>query len=278
MAQRVYEIVGPAIRAAKDTVSKPKPHDPTLARYAGIYASGFSGETDVLPWDDRLAIVGLPTSDPMRALTKLRKIGEHTFRRVRPDGELAEPIVFEMKPDGTPARILWNSNRYERTGSFGPPADLVARAEDVSTADGIVKALYDVISGPAGQRRDWNRFRSLFAPGARLIPTGQRPDGTKTLRVLTPDEYAAQSAPGLERNGFFEREVARRTEQFGNVLHTFSTYESRRTAADATPFARGINSIQLMNDGKRWWVMTVFWDSERAGNSIPAKYLPDAKP
>src|SRR5439155_24031851 len=84
------------------------------------------------------------------------------------------------------------------------------------------------------------------------------------------------SGPGLQGNGFFEREVARKTETFGNVLHAFSTYESRRTGADAQPFARGINSIQLVNDGTRWWVMTVLWDIEREGNRIPATPQPQS--
>lgn len=157
----------------------------------------------------------------------------------------------------------------------GPLAAQVpaAKAADVSSPDAIVAALYDVISGPAGQKRDWDRFRSLFTTGARLIPTGTRPDGTRTVRVLTPDDYAAQ-AGRLEEMGFFEREIWNRTEQFGNVAHVFSTYESRRTAADPTPFSRGINSIQLMHDGARWWVVTIFWDSERSNNPIPGKYLP----
>jgi hypothetical protein len=147
------------------------------------------------------------------------------------------------------------------------------RDADVSSIDGIIAALYDVISGPAGQARDWDRFRGLFAPGARLIPTGRRPDGARVLRVLTPDEYATASGPQLERNGFFEREIGRRTEEFGGIAHVFSTYDSKRLATDSVPFARGINSIQLQNDGKRWYVVTVFWDSERPDNPLPAKYL-----
>ena len=90
---------------------------------------------------------------------------------------------------------------------------------------------------------------------------------------MTPGDYAASSGPALERSGFFEREIARRTERFGSVLHVFSTYESRRAASDAAPFARGINSIQLVNDGTRWWVVTILWDSERKDNPIPAAYL-----
>ena len=156
-----------------------------------------------------------------------------------------------------------------------PAAPPAARPEDVASVDAILKALYDVISGPAGQKRDWNRFYSLFIPtGARLIPTGKAPDGSVRHRMWTPEEYATTAGAQLEQGGFFEVEIARVLETFGNVTHAFSTYESRRTAADEKPFARGINSIQLLNDGKRWYVVTIFWDSERADNPIPPKYLP----
>ena len=143
---------------------------------------------------------------------------------------------------------------------------------DVATMDAIVASLYDVISGPPGHR-DWDRFRSLFYPGARLIPTGRRPTGEVGSRVLTPDDYIQRSAPLLEKNGFFEREISRRTEKFANIAHLFSTYESRHAKDDAKPFARGINSIQMMNDGKRWWILTVFWQAEDEKNPLPAEYL-----
>ncbi len=149
-----------------------------------------------------------------------------------------------------------------------------ARSADVSSVDAILAALYDVISGPAGQKRDWDRFHSLFLPEhGRLINTGRSADGTVRYRVMTPADYVASSGPVLERDGFFETEIHRVQETFGNVTHAFSTYESRRTAADRTPFARGINSIQLFDDGTRWYVVTVFWDSERPDNPIPGRYL-----
>ena len=148
-----------------------------------------------------------------------------------------------------------------------------ADPKDVATMDAIVAALYDVISGPAGQKRNWDRFRSLFVPGARLIPTGRRPTGEIVSRVRTPEEYITGSSPLLEQNGFFERQVSLRVERFGNIAHIFSTYESRHKAEDEKPFARGINSIQLMNDGKRWWIVTVFWQAEDATNPLPAEYL-----
>jgi len=145
---------------------------------------------------------------------------------------------------------------------------------DVTSMDGIIKALYDVISGPAGQKRDWDGMRSLFIPGARLIPTTRQPSGQITTRVLDVEGYISGSGPSLEKNGFFEKEVARQTETFGNIAHVFSTYESRRNSDDPKPFARGINSIQLTNDGNRWWVVTIFWQAESPSAPLPAKYLP----
>jgi hypothetical protein len=147
-----------------------------------------------------------------------------------------------------------------------------ANPADVATMDSIVAALYDVISGPPG-KRDWDRFRSLFVPGARLIPTGVRQTGEVGSRVLTPEDYIQRSAPLLEKDGFFEREVSRRVEKFANIAHIFSTYESRHAKDDPKPFARGINSIQMMNDGKRWWIVTVFWQGEDPKNPLPADYL-----
>ena len=155
------------------------------------------------------------------------------------------------------------------TAATTPPAD----PADVASVDAILRALYDVISGPAGQRRNWDRMRSLFVPGARLIPTGRRPDGSRAIQVWSVDQYISTVGPRLEQGGFFERELARRTERYGSVVHVFSTYDSKRAASDPQPFARGINSIQLWNDGQRWWVVSIFWESERPDNPIPARYM-----
>jgi integrase len=68
------------------------------------------------------------------------------------------------------------------------------------------------------------------------------------------EDYISSSGPFLEKNGFFETEIGRKTEQYGNIVHVFSTYESKRTLKDEKPCMRGINSFQLWYDGKRWWV------------------------
>ena len=155
----------------------------------------------------------------------------------------------------------------------GSAQDYETNPADVESVDAIIAALYDVISGPAGEERNWDRFHSLFAEGARLIPTGRGPDGNAGYRVWTPAEYAEQAGPALMQSGFFESEIGRVEERFGNVVHAFSTYDSKRSESDPEPFARGINSIQLLDTGDRFWVMSIFWDSERPDNQIPDRYL-----
>jgi hypothetical protein len=140
------------------------------------------------------------------------------------------------------------------------------KAADTDSIDSVIKAVYEVISGPAGTPRDWVRFKALFADGARLIPV--RAAGPA---VSTPDEYAERAKPIFEKAGFYETELARKLETFGNIAHAFSTYESRRAPGEK-PFARGINSFQLVKVGDTWKVMTILWDSERPDNPIPEKY------
>ena len=149
-----------------------------------------------------------------------------------------------------------------------PPAD----PTDVASPDALVAALYASISGAAGQPLDWERFRSLFAPGARLIPTGRRPDGTFASNVLTVEDYVTQVGPRLEAMDFFEDELGYREDRFGEILQRFSAYASRE-APGAEPFQRGVNSIQLWSDGERWYVMTILWTAEREGLTIPREYL-----
>ena len=154
------------------------------------------------------------------------------------------------------------------------PAAKEANPADVASIDSIMKAVYEVISGDAGQKRDWDRFRSLFHADAKLIPSGKNPQtGVQGARFLTPEDYITRSGPMLEQNGFHERELARHVDQYGNIAQVFSTYHAFRKKDDKDPFMRGINSFQLMNDGKRWWVINIYWQAETPDTKIPEKYL-----
>jgi hypothetical protein len=179
-----------------------------------------------------------------------------------------------------------NTDLPEEESTSAPAAN----PADVVSIDAIITAAYEAISGPAGQKRDWNRERSLFIPGARLIPTAAKPGGTSESepdghlgqvtseskiapQVLDVDGYIERVGDYLETNGFFEREIARRTEQFGHIAHVWSTYESRHQKDDPEPFMRGINSIQLLYDDKRWWIVTIYWQHESPEDRVPEKYL-----
>lgn len=147
-----------------------------------------------------------------------------------------------------------------------------ARAADVASVDSIVAALYDTISGPVGQQRDFDRLRSLFMPDGRMAAIAGK-NGTYSPRLMTVEGYIEHNQKVLVEKGFFESEAARVTEQFGPLAHVFSTYEARLGTKESAPFMRGINSIQLYNDGSRWWIMSVVWRAEDDKLKLPERYL-----
>ncbi len=167
-----------------------------------------------------------------------------------------------------------NANYMEQTKVYLKNLEKGKYTEDVKNLENILDALYGVISGEKGEKRDWERFKYLFIKEARLIPSGKRQEGTVGYRIMSPTDYVENSGKWLEENGFFETEISRKTEVYGSLVHVFSTYESRRSASDKEPFARGINSIQLLNDGERWWIVQIYWLGETEANQLPEEYLP----
>lgn len=146
------------------------------------------------------------------------------------------------------------------------------RSEDVSTLDGIIKAYYEVVSGAAGIPRDTARDQSLHHSEARAIITDVGEDGKPTIQNMTLAEYhAGTSASG--NPAFWEHEISRVTQRFGNVAHVWSTY-AWYDNEDGPIQGRGINSIQLYHDGERWWITAWIFDSERPDNPIPPEFLP----
>lgn len=153
-------------------------------------------------------------------------------------------------------------------------AQVAKYVDKVQTLDSTIKTLYAVISGEKGQERDWELMKFLFHPDAKLIPSGKNMEGIYQARYMTVEDYITTSGKWLIENGFFEKEINRTTNTFGNITQIFSTYESFKSEADEKPFMRGINSIQLLNDGNRWWILNIYWTQESPENPIPKEYLP----
>ena len=149
------------------------------------------------------------------------------------------------------------------------------RPEDVATIDGMVKAYYEVVSGPAGQPRDWARDRTLYIKDLRFVSVDVDKAGKLAPRIMSHQDYV-DASDGMSKTGFFEKEIHRVTERFGPIAHVWSTYESRR-AENGPIIMRGINSIELFWDGKRWWIANAIWTDETKDTPIPKEYLPAEK-
>ncbi len=147
-----------------------------------------------------------------------------------------------------------------------------AKPEDVASIDAIIKSYYEATSAPAGEKRAWERLHSLFLPKSRMIAC--RPvDGKADVWLLPIGDYIDFNSTYMQAGGYFEKEVARRVEEFGHIAQVWSTYEARKTADAPEPYSRGIYSFQLLNDGDRWWIVNAYWDYERPESPIPEKYL-----
>ena len=135
-------------------------------------------------------------------------------------------------------------------------------ASPLATLDGILQAMYEVISGPAGQKRDWERFRTLYLPESRLMPVVSAGAKPPHVRVLTPEDYIRRVEPIFASEAFWERETSRQVQTFGRVAHVLSHYESLRDPA-GPPFETGTHSVQLFYDDTRWWIVSVMWNTPR---------------
>ena len=136
-----------------------------------------------------------------------------------------------------------------------------ARPEDVSSIDGIIRAYYEVVSGPAGEVADVERDRTLHHPEAWIAIARTDSEGQPAVAVMTLDEYHGENRP--RQQGFWEWETDRVVSRSGNMVHVWSSYASARTEG-GEPYTRGVNSLTLFHDGTRWWVMG--WMFDAAGN------------
>jgi len=145
--------------------------------------------------------------------------------------------------------------------------------DETATLDGIIKAYYDVVCVKKGGKIIYERDSLLHIPGSVMVGfVVKDKSGKKVLKMIDLREFHRLSDPGAEQQGFYEHEIGRRMEKFGNIYHVFSAYESM-TEQGGKPKDRGINSIELYYDGKRFWIVSWIFDTENNGNSIPKEYL-----
>lgn len=267
-------------------------HQPLHAGYADDRGGNdvrllFAGDSTNLHrlWDGQLArAIGLGEADGARLHAAIAPVDRARWR----DGD---PVAWANESFALTERQVYagvdepgyvDRNRHAIIGriqaagvrlglllnrALDPPS---AEPADVATIEAIMAATYAAISGPAGPR-DWERFRTLFGAGARLIPTSCTAQGHCGATVLSVEDYIARVGLYFNANPFYEVESHRIVERYGSIAHVFSTYESRRDPT-AEPFVRGINTFQLRWDGQRWWVMSILWADETSAGPIPERY------
>jgi hypothetical protein len=133
--------------------------------------------------------------------------------------------------------------------------------------------LYEFISGPADLERPWTQIASLFLPGARLRMEIVSADGSVRSSDWSVDEFAKDAAIHYRREGFWEKEIASRIDQFGNIAHVFSVYETRIGDKDSPPVVRGINSVQMLKRNGQWKIAGIVFQMEQPDLPIPREYL-----
>jgi hypothetical protein len=171
-----------------------------------------------------------------------------------------------------PAQNVKPENPAAKDNHVDVPS-VAARPEDVGTLDDIMKAFYEVISGPAGQPRQWSRDSSLYIPDIRFVAMSIDKQGKPVAQIANHQQFVDASNDYFLKEGFYEQEIHRVTQRFGNITHIWSTYESRNKT-DGPVIARGINSVELFWDGRRWWIASAIWDDERPDNPIAPEFLP----
>ena len=152
-------------------------------------------------------------------------------------------------------------------------AQTLTKFEDnVSTLDGIIKAYYDVVTVKKGDKPSYERDSLIHWPNVSVGAAGINKSGKPAIHYMSLKEYHRLADPGLEKDGFYEKELSRKVEKFGSIYHVWSTYESRNEPTGPI-IERGINSIELFYDGTRFWILGWFYDGERKDNPIPKEYL-----
>lgn len=182
------------------------------------------------------------------------------------------PAASAAEPASVPASVATSYAVAVQDNPLGANAACGMGEPDSASRspETLVRALYEVVTGAAGAKKDWARMANLFAPGAIVTTTTHR-GGAFLADPQTPAQFAALNERLLGQRNFYEREVTQRIESFGHIAHAWSTYETR-DQPDGPVRVRGVNAFQLLNDGQRWCILSLTWDAETAAHPLPAAF------
>ena len=137
----------------------------------------------------------------------------------------------------------------------------LADSLEVTSITTIITAVYDLISGPAGER-NWTKFKFLCLPNASFVSTKQTLEGKQEYFQGNIDDYIKLIDPVLKKSDYYENEVERNVQTSDNIANVFSSFESTLFTTTGIVNQRGTNSFQLIYKNERWWIANVLWKNE----------------
>jgi hypothetical protein len=152
-------------------------------------------------------------------------------------------------------------------------SQIVNIKEEVKEEEPILVTFYQTLSGSAGRPRDWDRFRYLFHPSAIITSATNDKNGKAVFNTMNVEQFIKYFDATHTSKGMYYEQMAHKVQSFGNIRQVFSTFRARRSLNDTKNLERGIQSFQLLYDGRRLWILSVVWDTESKDNPIPAENL-----
>ena len=141
-----------------------------------------------------------------------------------------------------------------------------------ATIDQLMTELYGVISGPRGER-DWATFKALYHPTAMMGSIAIDAEGHHQFHAFSPEQYIERNGQVFKKYDFYENELNRKTQIFGNIAQVFTSYEFELTRPEGVTKKRGINCIQLVREKGRWWITNIIWQAENDQTPLPQDML-----
>jgi len=154
---------------------------------------------------------------------------------------------------------------------FGPVQGFGQPVPTKPSIDTVITELYGSLKFNSNKMPDWDRFRSLFIDDAYLIHVADT-----TYQRMSVETFIEAYQEQIDSGNFIsfnEYEIHRVTDTYGHISQVYSTYKEEAETSGGPINSRGINSIQLLKKGNRWYIVSIIWYDENEKNPIPPGYL-----
>ncbi|WP_371666768.1 hypothetical protein OG985_03605 [Streptomyces sp. NBC_00289] len=131
----------------------------------------------------------------------------------------------------------------------------------------LMAGFFEAVSFREGSYPCRDRLVRIFASEGRLIRnTSGAPEVSTVSDFITSRETSIITGELLS---FSEFEVASSTTVFGNMAHRLSVYRKSALTHSGKIESKGVISTQFSQTRSGWNIISMSWDDERPGLSVP---------